>query len=74
MGLEAAGLFNVDVWRPALETYGAATRLTVELYGRDERLLLGLVRVAAPYFSRARVHAASGLKTVSSSATIAEPR
>ena len=37
-------VFEPDAaWKRALEKYGAATRLTVELYGRDERLLFGPV-------------------------------
>jgi signal transduction histidine kinase/ActR/RegA family two-component response regulator len=39
MGHPADGLFNVDVWRPALEKYGAVTHLSVALYGGDERIL-----------------------------------
>src|SRR3990170_4951801 len=43
MGFEAAGLFNVDVWRPAMETYGAATHLTVSLYDVGEHRVCGPV-------------------------------
>jgi len=50
MGLEAAGLFNVDVWRPALETYGAATHLTVSLYDVGEHRVCGPV-LSTPIFA-----------------------
>src|SRR2546428_12591633 len=37
-------VFEPDAaWTRALEKYGAATHLAVELYGRDERLLFGPV-------------------------------
>src|SRR5216117_321137 len=37
-------VFEPDAaWTRALEKYGAATHLAVELYGRDERLILGPV-------------------------------
>lgn len=36
-------LFDVDVWRPALETYGAVTHLTVAVYGLDAQVVCGPV-------------------------------
>jgi signal transduction histidine kinase len=33
------GLFDVDVWRPALENYGAVTGLTVAVYDRHARAI-----------------------------------
>jgi hypothetical protein len=41
MGAEADGLFNVDVWRPALDTYGAVTHLTVALYDVHQHIVCG---------------------------------
>jgi hypothetical protein len=42
-------VFEPDAaWRRALEKYGAATHLTVELYGRDERRLLEPVHPGSP--------------------------
>jgi signal transduction histidine kinase/ActR/RegA family two-component response regulator len=42
MGRAASTLFDVAVWRPALEKYGAVTHLSVALYGADGQ------RVSAP--------------------------
>lgn len=41
MGTEADRLFNVDVWRPALETFGAVTHLTVALYNEQQHIVCG---------------------------------
>lgn len=38
MGQDAA-LFNADVWRPALETYGAVTHLTVAVYNANAEVV-----------------------------------
>ena len=36
-------LFAIDVWRPAIEKFAAATNLTVSVYALDERLVCGPV-------------------------------
>lgn len=39
MGYPAEQLFNFDVWKPALEKYGAVTHLTVTLYGAEGQIV-----------------------------------
>ena len=43
-------LFDVTVWRPALEKFGAVTHLTVALYGADSQIVCGPVP-ATPLFT-----------------------
>jgi len=42
------GLFNVDVWKPVLEKYGAVTHMTVALYGVDEQMVCCEPRPSTP--------------------------
>jgi signal transduction histidine kinase/CheY-like chemotaxis protein len=39
MGHSTESLFDVEVWRPALETYGAVTHMTVSLYDAEGRIV-----------------------------------
>ncbi len=40
-GGPANGIFDVSVWQPALEKYGAVAQLTVALYGADAQVVCG---------------------------------
>ena len=40
-------LFDAAVWTPALESFGAVTQLTVELYDDDSRKVCGPVTVTS---------------------------
>ena len=37
-------LFNTNLWKPALEKYAEVTGLSVELFGVEERKVLGTVQ------------------------------
>lgn len=41
MGQPTNGLFDIAVWGPALEKYGAVVQLSVALYGADEQIVCG---------------------------------
>src|SRR5215467_6377234 len=43
-------LFNVDVWKPALDKYGAVTHLTVILYDINEQIVCGPIP-SSPLFA-----------------------
>lgn len=50
-----SALFDVNVWRPALETYGAVTHLTVAVYGLDAEVVCGPVP-STPLFAVLEQH------------------
>ena len=41
MGEAPGGMFDLTVWTPALESYGAVTQLTVALYDADAHIVCG---------------------------------
>ena len=50
-----SALFDVKVWGPALETYGAVTHLTVAVYGLDAEVVCGPVP-STPLFAVLEQH------------------
>jgi diguanylate cyclase (GGDEF)-like protein len=55
VGQPPATLFDIAVWRPALEKYGAVTHLSVGLYGADAEMICGPVP-STPIFAAFRQH------------------
>jgi two-component system, sensor histidine kinase len=69
-----ARLFEPDAsWTQALEKYGAATRLTVDLYGRDERLLLGRVHTTPLFELLASGHHVASMFTACVQRCLTQP-
>ena len=56
-------VFELDAaWKRALEKFGAANHLTVELYGRDDRLIFGPAHPTSMFDLLAPVAAGSNTK------------
>jgi signal transduction histidine kinase/CheY-like chemotaxis protein len=70
----AERFFEPDAsWTRALEKYGAATRLTVDLYGHDERLLLGPVHTTPLFELLASGHHVASMFTACVQRCLTQP-
>ncbi len=73
MALDERFLEPDAAWTRAPEKYGAATRLTVDLYGRDERLLLGPVHTTTLFELLASGHHVASMFTACVQRCLTQP-